>query len=138
MNIVKQGEKRVVGTKIVGSDTVEVKHVTMNKPSNTHYAMKWSFDFSNVSREDLMKLATRALVIDQRPKFKDEKDSKKLETWDNRTFSVAKILAKERARVSAEEKATRAVTALPESEQIALLKQLLASKGIEIDEAIEE
>jgi hypothetical protein len=130
MKIVKQGEKRTVGTKIADENIVEVRHVTLNKPTRSHYALKWAFDFSGVSREDLLKLAARGLVIDQRPKFKAEKNSDKLEQWDNKTFTVARILAKERVRQSAEEKAAKAVEALDVETQIEMLKKLLEQKGI--------
>lgn len=137
MKTVLQGEKRSVGMKVDGNK-VAVKHVTLNKPTDSHYELNWTFDFEKVSREDLIRLATRGLVIDQRPKFKAEKDAKKLEAWDNKTFSVADLLAKERVRLSPVEKASKAVASLGADEQIALLQALLAQKGLAVKEEPEE
>lgn len=130
MRIVKKGEKAAKSTTVKGQ-VVTVKHVTLNKPSKQQYALTWNFDFDGVSVDDLKRLAARGLVIDQRPKFKNEKDGKKLDQWDNRNFSVAKLLVKERQRVSAAEKAEKAVSNLGVDEQIALLQKLLAAQGVE-------
>lgn len=131
MRLIKQGEKANVGTKVDGS-IVTVQHVTLNKPTKAKYEMSWKFDFSNVSQTDLLRLAARGLVIDQRPKFKAEKDARKLQSWDNRSFSVTEILKKERARITKAEKAAKAVEALDTNEQLELLKKLLAAKGVEL------
>src|SRR5688572_26464295 len=112
MRQVKDGEKRQIGMKLAG-DMVTVDHVTLNKPSKRKFQLTWAFDFSGVSVDDLKRLATRGLVIDQRPKFKGEKDDKKLASWDNKTFSVKGLLAKERKRLTMEQKVEKAIGDLP-------------------------
>src|SRR5688572_7055635 len=132
MRQIKDGEKRTVGMKLDG-DVVRVDHVTLNKPSKRKFQLTWTFDFNGVSTDDLKRLATRGLVIDQRPKFKAEKEDKKLAQWDNRTFSVKELLAKERKRLTMEQRVEKAVTELPVEQQIELLKKALAAKGVDLE-----
>lgn len=128
MRLVKQGEKRNVGMKVDGQ-IVRVKHVTLNKPAKQHFELDWTFDFSGVPQHDLLRLAARGLVIDQRPKFKSEKSYQKLEAWDNRQFNVTELLRREKVRKTREEKAAAALQDLDVEAQIAMLRKLLEEKG---------
>src|SRR3990172_6123754 len=86
MKIVKQGEKAVKSTAIAGN-VVTKQHVTLNHNTKADYQLTWKFDFEGISREELLLVASRALVIALRPEFKAA-SAAELESWDNRTFSV--------------------------------------------------
>ena len=122
MKIVKQGEKAARAVKIEG-DTVTRTHVTLNKPTKADYELTWAFDFSDVSRDELMTIASRAIVIALRPEFK-EAPASELGAWDNRTFSVREYLDSERSKVDDSEKARRLLAKLTPEQREALLAAL--------------
>lgn len=108
----------------VDGDTVHKHHVTMNKASASEYEMDWAFDFSGVTREELMVLASRDLVIKARPVFKSL-PADALDEWDDRVFSVREILDTEnRTTLSPDEKARRAVSKLTDEQKAALIAEL--------------
>src|SRR3972149_5396048 len=110
MKIVKQGEKAVKSTAIAGN-VVTKQHVTLNHNTKADYQLTWKFDFEGISREELLLVASRALVIALRPEFKAA-SAAELESWDNRTFSVRGYLDSERAKIDDMEKARRAMRKL--------------------------
>ena len=119
MKIVKQGEKADRSVSIKG-DLVTRQHVTLNKSTKSEYALTWAFDFEGVTREELLTVASRAIVIALRPEFKVASASE-IEAWDNRTFSVREYLDSERAKVDDVEKARRLLSKMtPEQKQRAL------------------
>jgi hypothetical protein len=122
MKIVKQGEKADRSVSIKG-DLVTRQHVTLNKPTKSEYALTWAFDFSDVTREELLTVASRAIVIALRPEFKAASASE-LESWDNRTFSVREYLDSERAKVDDVEKARRILGKLTPEQREAILAQM--------------
>ena len=122
MKIVKQGEKADRSVSIKG-DLVTRQHVTLNKATKSEYSLTWSFDFSGVSKEELMTVASRAIVIALRPEFKVASASE-LEAWDNRTFSVREYLDSERSKVDDVEKARRILSKLSPEQRETILAQL--------------
>ena len=122
MKIVKQGEKADRSVSIKG-DLVTRQHVTLNKPTKSEYALTWAFDFSGVTREELLTVASRAIVIALRPEFKVASASE-IEAWDNRTFSVREYLDSERAKVDDVEKARRILGKLTPEQREAILAQM--------------
>ena len=122
MKIVKQGEK-AARTCAISGDVVTRTHVTLNKPTKAEYQLTWAFDFSGVSKEELMTIASRAIVIALRPEFKVE-PAANLEVWDNRTFSVREYLDSERSKVDDVEKARRLLGKLTPEQREAILAQL--------------
>lgn len=122
MKIVKQGEKAARSVTVNG-DMVERVHVTLNKPTKAEYQLTWSFNFEDVTREELLIIASRALVIAYRPDFKTTK-ANDLQAWDNRTFNVREYLDSERAKVDDLEKVRRLMAKLTPEQKKAILTQL--------------
>jgi hypothetical protein len=122
MKIVKQGEKADRSVSIAG-EVVTRQHVTLNKATKSEYALTWSFDFSGVSQNELMTIASRAIVIALRPEFKVASASE-LETWDNRIFSVREYLDSERSKVDDVEKARRLLGKLSQEQRDLILASL--------------
>ena len=118
MKIVKQGEKAERAV-LVHGDLVRRVHVTLNKPTQAEYQLDWSFDFSDVSREELMTIASRAILIAMRPEFKGAKASE-LPAWEVKTFSVRDYLDSERAKVDDVEKARRMIGKLTPEQRAAI------------------
>jgi len=87
---VKQGEKVPRSVTVEGTKVIR-KHVTEHGRLGD-VLLTWSFDFERVSHEDIMELASRAVLIGARPKFK-KSSVVEAATWDNRVFSVADYLS---------------------------------------------
>lgn len=128
MKTVLQGEKGRRET-IVGKESVTVHHVTQNGFGDdaVNYQLCWLFDFSEVTREELMELAAKHLTINVSPgraAFKKTKNPK-ADDWDNRTYLVREWLDSERKqRVSKTEKAKRLLSQMTEEEKQELLDSL--------------
>ena len=122
MNIVKQGEKSVKSTEIAG-DVVTKRHVTLNHSTKADYQLTWLFDFEDVTREELLLVASRALVIALRPEFK-QAVAADLGSWDHRTFFVREYLDSERAKVADSAKARRLFSKLSPEQRASILAQL--------------
>lgn len=87
-------------TRTVNPDTNVVvnKQVTKHDKEGNLY-LTWSFDFTDITREQLMDIATRALVIDARPAFK-KCDIADIDSWDNKMFIVKDMITKTRSKKS--------------------------------------
>lgn len=93
MKIVKIGESTPRTTTVI-NDVVTVNHVTKHNTLG-QCAMAWHFDFAHIDRETLMRVATRALVIDARPVFKKCPQST-ADDWNDREFNVGEMLTRQR------------------------------------------
>lgn len=110
MKIVPRGTTVARDEQIAGRQvTKEV--VTLNKAEKTTYQDTWKLNFEGVSDEELIRLATRSLVIELQQKFRDSKaaDVKK---WDSLSLSVREHLDGKRKRLTSEEKKSRAMEAV--------------------------
>ena len=125
MKIVKQGEKAERSVSVSG-DIVRRVHVTLNKPTKAEYQLDWSFDFSGVSKEELMTIASRAILIAMRPEFKAATGSE-LSGWEVKTFSVRGYLDSERAKVDDAEKVKRILGKMSKEQRDAILSRLIDS-----------
>ena len=126
MVTVKQGETARRETIVdEANDQTTIHHVTQHgKADNAaNYQLTWFFDFGDVSRAELLDIATKYLVIQMRPKFKADKDPENDE-WNNKTYKVRDYLDKERRKKSALEKANVAVQKLSKEEKDFLMQQL--------------
>lgn len=99
---------------------VNVKHVTAHKSGD--YYLTWNFDFTDVTQEQLLDLATRSLVIDARPQFKNCPENE-IDSWDDKTFKVADMLVKQRRGKSDAQKAADLFAKLSPEEQAAIMAQ---------------
>jgi len=119
-------DEKVSRTISVADDVATIHHVTDHK-QHGQLAITWRFDFHDVSRDELIKIATRALVIDARPKFKSYKGD--LDTiakeWDNKTFNVKELLTTGKRKLSPGERLQRFLDALPPEEREKALEKYL-------------
>ena len=121
---IKQKHSRT--TKVnLDENTVVKTHVTQHgdgdKVAKTYHKMQWTFDFKDVTHEELLEVASRELVIGARPKFK-KCPINEVKSWEQKTFSVRKILDAERTSLSPEEKAVRALQGLTPEQLAEVLK----------------
>lgn len=119
---VKQGEKVPKSIKVDGK-IVRRHHVTEHRKLG-RVVLDWAFDFDGVSEQDLMVLASRAVLIGARPTFK-ETTVEDAEKWKERTFSVAEYLQHNREKVTTEQKARKALEGLTEEQRKALFEEFL-------------
>lgn len=126
-NIVRKGDDVVerITTVNVSKSTVTKVHVTQHGKGDkaTYHKMKWTFDFSDLTNEQLLEVASRDAVIKARPAFRDIPD-KKIPEWDDKVFNVGEMLTRERQKLPPLEKAKQAVSNLSEDEREALLEEL--------------
>lgn len=120
---VKQGENIPREVRVSGESVIR-KHVTEHRKLGKVF-LTWTFNFEGVSKEDILVLASRAVLIGARPTFK-ETSIEDAEGWKDRTFSVADYLKHNREKVTTEEKARRALGALTPEQRAALLRELTA------------
>ncbi len=125
MENVKHGTTISRYTKVDG-DTVHKHHVTLNKTTKSMYELDWYFDFTDVSHDELLELASRDLVIKHRPQFKSAPVDA-LESWAKRTFSVREFLNREnRSKLSPDERAHRAIDKLDDAGKQRMIDKLQA------------
>lgn len=124
MKVVKQGETVSRSTRVEGE--VVVKHHVTQHQTLGDVEVTWKFDFTDVTHEQLLELASRDLVIKARPQFKKLK-AEEAEKWDGKVFSVKEMLESQRATVDNLTKATRAVEKMSPEELEQLKKLLLES-----------
>ena len=118
--ILKKGESESRAVSVNG-EVVKLHHVT--KTTKGNMVCEWSFDFKDVSREELIKLASRSLVIDQRP---PAKVSKKPEEWASKEWRVRDLIDnKKRKSANPVEKAAKALGLSPEQ-----IEELLKKEGL--------
>lgn len=121
--LVKQGETISRVTEIDPSDKNVVKNFNVTKHQIGDFAITWFFDFTDVSREQLMLLATRSLVIDARPTFK-KCPSDEIDNWDGKTFKVQSMLNKSRAKKSTADKVKNLLKDMTPEQIAAILSEV--------------
>lgn len=97
------------------------KHVTEHKSGKVY--LTWHFDFADVTAAQVMELASRAVLIGERPKFKKVPDGD-IDSWGNKIFHVADFLSRERSKATPLEKARNLAAGLSPEDAEALLEQL--------------
>lgn len=108
--------------------------IVRNKVSTKHpqfgkMEASWERDYTEVSREELIALADRSVVIDLQAKARRVEDRKAFEAFGSEAFSVRDILDNRRQRKTEEEKLSDMLDkADPEK-----LKAALAAKGIVLE-----
>ena len=132
---VKKGETIARTAKVEG-DTVWFNHLTKHRPSGVHYALRTGFDFANVPRAAILRLAGETLLIRWRTAIKDAE--KVDDIVDNQLNSVVKMLTARKPRMSKAEQASALAKELSPDAKRALLKQLMAEIEPEGDEEIQD
>lgn len=108
-------------TDTLEGDVMTCKHVTEHKTGKMY--LTWKLDYTDVTREQLIDLATRSVKIALRPQFK-KVPTEQVSSWVARTFSVLEYLEREKSTASPMEKAERNIALLSDAEKAALLKKL--------------
>lgn len=114
----------------VAAETVRLYNVSKNDKTGKNYKVNWTFDFSGVTDEQMLELASRSAVIAYRKHFRNVPEDR-IPEYAERTIDVLEdVLTQERRGLSASEKAARLVAKMTDAEKA----ELLASLGIESNE----
>ena len=94
MRELKRGEKADLSmvTDVEGK-TVKVVHTV--KPDEEHqsrYELTWTFNFENVTDQEMLELATRPLRINKQRDWRAATDRMTAKIWDNQIFMVRAML----------------------------------------------
>lgn len=81
------------------------------------YNLKWFYDFHEVSRNELIALALKPLVIDGQGEWRTAKDKMDADVWQDRKWSVRAILDETPRKKSEAEKADAAIGKLTKVER---------------------
>lgn len=124
MKIVTSKDTVKKWTKVEG-DVVTRHHVTVHGEGSdrVNVELTWKFDFTGVPREAILELASRAVLIGTRPRFRSTPRSA-IEEWDNKTISVAEYLERERGPVDPAARIRAAAAKLSPEQLAELLKEL--------------
>lgn len=121
-------------TTIMGDIVTVVHTVKPNEESQSRYELTWKYDYTNVTREELMRLATRPMVITKQGQWRGAKDRMNTEKWDNVTFVIRDLLDGAKKKADPVEKAKKALDALPEDVRAALIAEMVAEQSDEEQE----
>ncbi len=108
-------------TVTIDHDVVTRHHVTAHKSGKC--PMIWNFDFTDVPHDAILELASRAVLIGERPTFKNCA-VRNIPEWNGKTFRVADFIARERGKTSKADKITSLFAGLNDDEKADLLAQL--------------
>lgn len=108
-----------------GGKTVEVVHtVRPDQDDPNRYELVWRFNFENVTPAELLKLATKTILIICQRDWRKAKNRMDENVWDNRTFNVRDVLDEARKTADPAQRARSAASKLGREDKMALLKQL--------------
>lgn len=116
-------------TKVDGDVVTVVRTVKPNEDSPIRYVVNWTFDFADVTPDELRELASRTLVIDVQRAFRAASDMDRKKLFDNKPWFVRVLIDAAKTRKSADP-ATRvrnAVAKLGDAEKTALIAEIEAS-----------
>ena len=108
-------------TTTVDGEIVTRKHVTEHKTGKCY--LTWRFDFTDVTHDQLLELASRAVLIGERPRFKSCV-ADHIPEWDDKTFDVSTFVSRERVKKSPLATVMDNVGKLTDDERLALIAQL--------------
>ena len=100
---------------------VSTKHATFGKREQTI-----KLDYTDVSREELIELATRSLVIDQQAKARNVKDQKEWRNFDSQEVNVRRLIDNRKKRKTTEEKVAELLKDMSEEKRA----EVLAAAGL--------
>ena len=122
--LTKDEQATISMTANADTSTCVVSHtVKESGDADIRYQLSWTFDFSNTSREDVLKLATRTICIKKQAEWRKAKDRMDGEKWDGVTFKVDEVLAETRKSADPVTRAKSALNKLSEAERMALLEE---------------
>ena len=104
-----------------------VRTVKPDADSPVRYVVDWTLNFADVEQNELLELASRALVIDTQREWRSLPDNQRLsDAWAKRTISVRDVLDRERTRGPVDRvKATTNLIGKMTPEELEQIKALL-------------
>lgn len=104
--------------------TVRLYNVSKNDKTGKNYKVNWTFDFSSVSQEQLLELASRSAVIAYRKHFRNVPEDKITDYADLTVDVLEDVLTQERKGQSAGDKAKKLFDKMTEEEKQKVLQEL--------------
>lgn len=129
--VLLKDEAGQTGVKIV-DDVVSMQHSTTHPvlapaKSGERIQFQWHFDFENVSRSELMELASRSLVITMRAPFKNLEKPEPAD-WNDARFKIREWIDEQKRKPQDKvAKARKALESLSDEEKKAILASLLSN-----------
>jgi len=119
-------DEQVPRTRTIDTEAKKVTlyNVSKNDKTGKNYKVNWTFDFSGVSDEQLLELASRSAVIAYRKHFRGVAEDSIPEYANQNIDVVSDILTHERKGLSAGDKAKKLFEKMNEEEKQAVLKEL--------------
>ena len=109
---------------VIKGDVITKTVSTLHKASKVNYACDWTLDFSGCTKDQMIELASRPIVINIQRGFRETKD---LESYDGKYVDVAEMLAAERTKTSPKDKIAKELAKLgDETAQAEFLAALMA------------
>lgn len=104
---------------------VRVSHtVKPDREATNRAQLVWEFDFSDVTRGELLELATRDVLIRKQAEWRKANNRDNADVWDNVTFRVRDILDETKKTADPTTKARNALAKLSPEERERLLKDM--------------
>ena len=109
-------------------ETVEVTFtVKENGEKDTaRYNLVWSFDFANVTADEVRKLATRSLRIDGQSTWRKARNKMDADIWQDKKWSVRAMLDQTKQKADPTQKVLNAAAKMTKAERRVLIDLLAA------------
>ena len=118
-------EQATLNTSIV--DNVATCTFTVKPEANgSRFNLLHRYDYTGVSEEEVLALATRSIRIDVQAKWRKAKDKMDAEKWTDKTFMVRDILDESPAKADPVTKALRLADKMTKAERNEYIKKLQA------------
>ncbi len=136
MTDTKQNKQEIKTLELDEKGTISISHVGERKvecnltakpdsKSPVRYQMKWSFDFSSCSPQEVEEIAANYLKIRQQDAWRKDADYNDATKYNDVTFDVKEIMSRTRVnRSNPVAKAKKLLEAMSEDARAELLKQL--------------
>ncbi len=120
--------KTTIDTDIEGA---ELAHVTFSvKPNGEkgtpRYNLTQTFDFSHVTRKEIIELAVKPLRIDVQSIWRGAKDKMDADVWQDRAWKVRDMLDQTRQKADPATKVLKVAAGMSKAEREALMELLKA------------
>ncbi len=114
-----------LSTSIAGKIATVIFSVKPNgEKDSARYNLTQTFDFDNVSNDEILTLATRSLRIDVQSVWRKDSDRMNAEKWQNRKWSVREMLDQTRQKTDPKTKVLNAIGKMTKDEKDAILELL--------------
>lgn len=122
--LVKSGDEIPRKTVVKNDHTVYVERVSKHDSTNQNYRIYWTFDFSNVSQEELLQMATDSAVIAYRKRgFRKVPDSQITDACVQTIDVKSQIIDTERKGLPDDQKLKALLGKMSKEEVEAILKE---------------